>query len=437
MTVFEEVVEDVVKRLEPLVDEYIVLGKIKKEVMIKLAKGEISVVQSWSELNIETYMAKSKRMGVYTINPRDIKNDIENAVKDLSKLKESPLYAPLPEPSGKPLSETDKKILEAVETSDVSFVIEDLELNEIGDSAGMILLSSERELLKGSNGANYNMEKTKFNGYIRVFRENSSGQWSWTSTKYDVALAKNAIGLAREIAETCSKLPKESFTPGTYRVALGPMVAANLMNEVVEAANAGMVIFGMSFLIDKKPGEKIAKEGFSIKDVPLKKELPGFRGYDLEGVATNDKFIIENGIFKGYIHNSKTAKLMNTRNTGNAGWILPQAFNIEISEGDLKNEEILEVLREGYLLTNNWYTRFQNYLEGMFSTVSRDAVFRIKGGKAVGCVERVRIADLMPELLKNIEHMSRERWPIEWWEVPRPTVTPYLVFSKVKLSAPQ
>jgi PmbA protein len=433
----EEIVEEASKVLKSLVDEYVVVGNNVKEVMIKLARGEVSVVQSWNDLKIVAYLAKDEKMGIYSLNPRRLKEDAEKAANDLKRLERSPLYAPLPEPSGESIDEVDTKIKDAVESGGVSFVIEDLELNEIGDSAGMIKLSMENEILKSSNGADYHTSRTRFNGYVRVFKGDSSGQWSWTSPKYSLSLAKNAIGVARELAEECSKLPRVKFEPGIYRVALGPMVAANLLNEVMRSASAGMVIFGLSFFTGKKPGDVVASDVLSLKDVPRNLELPGFRGYDLEGVGTKDKYVIEKGVFKGFLHNSKTSKLMNSENTGNAGWIIPEPFNIEISEGDLKTDEVIEVLREGYLLTNNWYTRFQNYLEGTFSTVSRDATFKVEGGKLVGCVERVRIADSMPKLLNSIENATKDRWPIEWWEVPVPTLTPYLVLSKARLSAPQ
>ncbi len=437
MSEFEEIVEKARSVVEPLVDEYIILANVKSEAMIKLAHGEISVVQSWKDLNLNMYIAKSERIGIYTINVKRLEDDIKKAVSDLEKVEKSPFYAPLPKPSGSSSEEVDPKIKEAVESGDLSFVIEDLELKDVGDAAGMISLSLSNEYLLSSSGARYTSSITKFNGYIRVFKGNSSGQWSWTSTKYNISAAKNAIGMAKELAEECSKLPRTRFEPGTYRVLLGPMIVGNLMEEVASAASAGMVVFGMSFFTGRKPGDTVASENLTLKDVPLNRELPGFRTYDQEGVGTKDKHIIEKGVFRGFLHNSKTAKLLGGETTGNAGWIMPQAFNLEIGKGDLKNDEIFEALRNGYFLTNNWYTRFQNYLEGTFSTVTRDAAFKVEGGKPVACVERVRIADSLPRILKSVEGLTKERWPIEWWEVTIPTLTPYMLLSEVRLTVPQ
>jgi PmbA protein len=146
-------------------------------------------------------------------------------------------------------------------------------------------------------------------------------------------------------------------------------------------------------------------------------------------VATRDKPIIEKGVFRGFLHNTKTARLMGAETTGNAGWIIPSAFNIHIAPGSLKLDDMLEALGDGVYISNNWYTRFQNYIEGEFSTVSRDAVFLVKSGRPVACLGRIRIADRMPRLLKSIEDLSAERWPIQWWEVRIPTLAPYVLAS--------
>ncbi|MEB3816956.1 MAG: TldD/PmbA family protein [Desulfurococcales archaeon] len=429
-----EIASRTLRALEGEGYEAAVLVEAEKSLMIKLARGEISVTQSWNSLRTHVYVAKNKRMGVYTSTSPEPWRDLLESARLLSFAEESPLYAPLPEPTGASLSRVDEKIVEAVDTGDASFVIEDLELDNVGDAAGMVLLEHNVKHLVTSAGADLSHESTRFNGYLRVFRGSASGQWSWTSTVYEPATAKRAIGQAIELAEECAKLPRTKIEGGEYRILLGPMVAGNLLGEVVEAASAGMVLFGMSFLHSAKVGERVASEKLTIEDRPRDTSLPNFRGFDDEGVATQDKPIIERGEFKGFLHNSKTARVMKASSTGNAGWLIPTAFNIHVGAGDLKSTDILEALYDGVYITNNWYTRFQNYLEGEFSTVSRDAVIIVKRGEPAGCVERIRIADKLPRILSNIEDLSRDRWPIQWWEVRLPTLTPFVLIARARLS---
>lgn len=428
--------EEATRALSGLVDEYMVAAILKRELMVKLARGEVTVVQSWGELELWAYLAKDKRMGVYNLDPARIEEEASKAASDLGVLGESPLYAELPQPSGSPLSRVDSRIAEAVEAGEAGFVIEDLELTGLGDAAGMARLGYYKAVLLGSNGADYESEKTKFDGYMRIFRGDASGQWGWSSVSYDVAVAKRAIGMASQLAEECSRLPRAKLEPGHHRVLLGPMIVGNFANYIANSASAGGVIFGMSFFVGAKPGDKVASERFTLMDRPRDESLPNFSGFDLEGVATRDKAIIEDGEFKGLLHNSKTAKLMGAETTGNAGWIMPEAFNLEVAPGSLSTDDMLEALGDGYYLTNNWYTRYQNYLEGTFSTVTRDAAFVVKGGKPVACLgERIRIADSMPNLMKGVEDATRETWPIEWWEVRKPTRAPFLLVGKLRLTS--
>ncbi len=433
----EALAEEIARLLQGRVDEYAVLALDGYEVMAKFYPRGISVVQAWRKREASVYLAKDRRVQVSEVNAGDPRRVLEEAVDALGRVEESMLYAPLPQPTGRPIGPVvDGRLREAAVSGDVSGVLEDLELPAEG-SAGMVRVAYYRVHLEASNGASMGEEYTLFNGYVRFLRGDASGQWSWTSTRYDLAAAKRAIGAAREAAEECARLPAETPEPGEYRVLLGPMVAANLLGEVVSAANAGMVVFGLSFLANAKPGDVVASSALTLRDRPRDTSLPGFSGFDDEGLETRDKAIIEKGVFKGFLHNTKTARLMQAESTGNAGWIMPKAFNVEVDPGDLKPDEMLETLRDGVYITNNWYTRFQNYLEGTFSTVSRDAVFIVKGGRPAACARRVRIADSLPRLIKNVEALGAQQWPIQWWEVETPTRTPYVLLSKARITRPQ
>ncbi len=431
-----ELAEKTAKLVSGLVDEYMVKVDTVDWLMVKMARGEITVVQSWRKSIVGVYAAKDGKIGVLSFEARSVEDVVRRLPEILAKLQPSPFYAPLPEPTGKPLSFTDKRVAEAAATGEVSDKLEELDISQLGDAAGKIDFVHRETVLLGSNGADLSYESTSFNGYVRVFRNGRSGQWSWTSTRYEPELARRAMDKAVELAELCAKLPRERIEPGKYRVLLSPMIVGNLVDSIVDAANAGMLIFGMSFLQGKKPGDQVFSPSLTIHDKPLDTSLPGFAGFDDEGVATRDKPVVEKGVFKGFLHNSKTAKVLGGETTGNAGWIMPRAFNLDVAPCDMKPGEMLEMLDNGLYLTNNWYTRFQNYLEGLFSTVSRDAAFVVRNGEPVACVERVRIADYMPRIFSNIEAVGSEQWQIEWWEVRTPTRTPHILMRDVGISLP-
>ncbi|MFZ8783437.1 MAG: metallopeptidase TldD-related protein, partial [Desulfurococcaceae archaeon] len=150
-----------------------------------------------------------------------------------------------------------------------------------------------------------------------------------------------------------------------------------------------------------------------------------------------DKPIIERGLIRSILHNNATALKSQLKSTGNAGWVYPRPWNLEISEGELREEEIPSVIRNGVIITNNWYTRLQNYYEGYFSTVSRDAALLVRNGEIEGHVGKVRIATSFPRLLSSIVGASRSRHDVSWWEVRVPTRAPFLLVENTPLTKPE
>ncbi|MCE4613696.1 MAG: TldD/PmbA family protein [Desulfurococcales archaeon] len=434
------VVDDLVSAIESIVkgrvDEYSVKVVRSRSVMVKLAKGEISVTQSWDDLGVGLYIARDGKIAVLEYETSDPREAISRSVELIDKLEKSPLYAPLPDASGEELSFVDPRVKEIAESGDASGLISDLGLEELGEVAGMIEASYWEKRLVTSKGADFGEEGTSFEGYLRAFRGEASGQWSWVSTSYDVGLASRAVEKAVELAEECSKLPAENPEPGRYRVLLSPMIAGNLIETAARSLSAGAVFFGFSYFADKKPGERVASEVFSLRETPRDSSLPFFAGFDDEGVATRDKELISRGILKTFLHNTKTAKLMGAQTTGNAGWVLPRLFNLHVEPGDLSDGELFDALGNGLYFTNNWYTRFQNYPQGQFSTVTRDAAFIVKNGKPVACTKRLRISDTMPSLLSSIEALGKGLWQIKWWEVDVPTRLPHIIVSDLGISRP-
>jgi PmbA protein len=271
---------------------------------------------------------------------------------------------------------------------------------------------------------------------MRFFKDDVSGQWSWVSTGYDTGLARRAIERSIELAEECSRLPKETPEPGRYRVLLSPMIAANLLETAARSLTAGAVFFGFSYFADKRPGDRVASERLTLREVPRDTSLPFFAGFDDEGVATRDKELVGGGVLRTFLHNTKTAKLMGAETTGNAGWVLPRLFNLHVEPGDVSEGELVEALGNGLYFTNNWYTRFKNYLQGQFSTVTRDASFVVRNGRPVACTKRLRISDTMPHLLSGIEALGRSLWQIKWWEVDVPIRLPHILVSDLGVSRP-
>lgn len=409
--------------------------------MVKFANNELTVVQSWSELYVELYLVKDGR--IYLVGGpikaiEDLKAMMSESYDKIRFLERSELYAPLPEPSGRPLS----GLVDHVIKEDVSRVagsvysLIDACLKEGAERvAGVLDAGYVKYALFTSKGAELEEEKTYVTVYSRAFKGDNSGHWVWTSTRFDERKVSEVGSRAGFYASITKDVV--SVDVGRYSAVLSPLIFSNLVNYVANASSALMSLLGLSMFVKYGPGSKVGSEELSVADDPLEVGLPGARGFDDEGISTFKKSIIEKGVFKGYLHNSKTAALMGASTTGNAGWLSPHPWNLIVEAGDMDEDEMVREVRRGFFVLNNWYTRYQNYVEGQFSTVTRDLLLYVENGEAKGSVKRLRVADTFPNVLSNIRGLSRSRYDIRWWEVPTPTRAPFVLVDNILFTRPE
>ena len=209
---------------------------------------------------------------------------------------------------------------------------------------------------------------------------------------------------------------------------MSPTVASNLVETVASAASAFSVDAGTSYLVDKL-GKKVAAPSFSLTDHGVTEGGFGGRAFDDEGVKTKSSKIIEAGILRSYLHNLTTARKWKVRSTGNAGFVTPHPWNLEIAAGDSDYDEMVSEMKSGIVLTSNWYTRFKNHRTGEFSTVPRDGAYLVERGKAVKPLKGMRMGDDLQRMLSSVELLSKRREWIQWWEVETPTLCPWMLID--------
>jgi len=202
---------------------------------------------------------------------------------------------------------------------------------------------------------------------------------------------------------------------------------------VLGAATGLSVLMKSSFFTDKL-GQKVGTDIVTIVDASREPDTLGARSFDDEGIPTQNTVVIEKGVLKSLLHNTMTAKAFKTNSTGNAGWIAPAPTVLKVLPGDFNEEELFREVKKGIYISNNWYTRFQNIREGIFSTVCRDGVFYIEDGEIKYAVKGLRIADSFLRLLNNIAALSKKLYHVHWWETPIPSWVPYVLVKEVNFT---
>lgn len=116
--------------------------------------------------------------------------------------------------------------------------------------------------------------------------------------------------------------------------------------------------------------------------------------------------------------------------------IAPEPTNIILKPGKFSKESLFKYVKNGLYITNIWYTRFQNYLTGDFSTIPRDGIFLIKNGEIVKSLKGIRISDNLQRILLNIIRISNKPEWIQGWENETPAFIPYVLVKDVNVTLP-
>lgn len=199
---------------------------------------------------------------------------------------------------------------------------------------------------------------------------------------------------------------------GTYRVIIEKGAMSSLLRVFSSVFSAENVQKGMS-LLGGKEGEVIASEAVTLVDDPLLPGGPDSRGFDDEGVKSQTKNVVENGVLKTLLHNLKTARKAGVQSTGNARkndytspvHVAPSNFFFKPGEKDL--EGLMADMGEGVVITDvSGLHAGANPASGDFSLLAEG--YTVKDGKKDQPVDRITVAGNFYRLLKNIRAVGSD-----------------------------
>ncbi len=246
---------------------------------------------------------------------------------------------------------------------------------------------------------------------------------------------------AAQLAEEAKQLALKARNPqqgqeGVYNVVLDAFPFACLLDPFSHSTSIFSVESGLSAL-GGKLGKKVASEQFTLYDDATHTGAFHATPFDAEGFPTKRTAIVQNGVLKTYLHSTSTAKKYGVSSTGNAGITSPHPWNPFVEKGKADIEELIREAKNGIYITNVWYTRFQNYSTGDFSTIPRDAIMLIENGELTTPIRGIRISDNLLNIFSNISLLSNNQRQIYGWEVETPIFSCDALVEKVKITTPQ
>ena len=236
-----------------------------------------------------------------------------------------------------------------------------------------------------------------------------------TKTNFKVFLDKDLKALdekafVKEAVEgAIKKLGGKPLDSGKYPVVLEREVAASLINYFLNSAIADEVQRHSSML-EGKLGQKIASSKLTIEEKPLTKNV-FFTYFDGEGVATQNKVVVKNGVLKQYFYNRETAKKDGVESTGNGTWgggrVGTGYSNIFVKPGKQSFDELIAGIQDGVFITDvAGLSTGMNAVSGDFSCQAEG--FRIRDGKVCEPLALITLSGNLLKMLRDLKGFDKE-----------------------------
>ena len=304
--------------------------------------------------------------------------------------------------------------------------VKSIDYCQLGTSESTVNISNSYGLNR-SNKTNfayaYVVARVEDNGITKtgfeVWHGNDLEQFSYKS------LAKTAVERA------LSYLGAQSVESAPYPVIFDNRTACDLMAAFSSVFFAEKAQKGFSLLKDKE-GEVIASPHITLRDDPEGPTLPvgaalsqnpmqgakkyntfGSVAFDSEGVATKQKAVIENGILKTLLYNTKSAAKGGTSSTGNGfkpsfrAAVATSCTNFYLMPSDITPQQMRKDIKRGVLITEMAGLHAGiNPISGDFS-ISSDG-FLIENGEITRPIEQIAVAGNFYNLLKDIQCVGND-----------------------------
>ena len=240
--------------------------------------------------------------------------------------------------------------------------------------------------------------------------------WSDASMFWD-KLQKSGIG-QKALERALRKLGQQKIKSGSYTMVLENNVTRNLLSPVISAMNGSALAQRNSFLLNSL-NKKIASEILTLTDDPHMPKVMGNRWFDNEGVATQKRAIIENGVLQTYFIDTYNARKMDVSPT------ISGASVLTFKHGQKDLDGLIGDVKKGILVTG-FNGGNSNSSTGDFSFGIEG--FLIENGILVKPVSEMNITGNMLSLWERLVAVGNDPVETSSWR------TPSLVFDEVAFS---
>jgi PmbA protein len=254
-----------------------------------------------------------------------------------------------------------------------------------------------------------------------IFASALAGQGTGTMTGsgYSVARTPEDLDMAKAVKDASEKATRllGARKPASRRVTvlLDPPIAASFLGLLSSGLSASSVIKGRSLFAGRE-GEAVAVPFFTLVDDPTEPEAWGAGRYDAEGLASRRNVLIEDGVLRGFLHNSYTGRRLDVPSTASAvrgGYRSTPGVGsraLSVTPSDRSQEQLLADVGEGVLVQSvTGMHSGANPVSGDFSVGVEGLM--VRDGAPAEPVREATIASTLQRMLLDVVAVGGDR---EW-----------------------
>jgi PmbA protein len=390
-------------------------------------------------LRILSQKANNTGIGIVkgnSLKPQEIEHNIDTCIK-LSKINVSFKYHFPSKSLVRSISTYDKNIIKDPLNAKKELVEELLseiqQKKDVLPTFGRFRIHVNKNYLRNSNSIDLGTLKTYF--FIEFsLKAQQAGKlsefWPFIFVKerkhldFPNRIAKWAK-LAQDTLQAKLPIPAQNAT-----VIFSPQVLHKAINPVIGFHTSGKAFHEKVSLFNIN--EKVASENISMYDDGLLEGCLAVNGWDGEGTPHQRNEIIKKGKFQKMLFDQKYSIIENSESTGNGlkavnGSIINGISNLEILPGNLKLDEMISNIDEGYYI-EKFSELNPSELTGAFGAEIRNGYY-IKNGKFETPIKQGNVSGNIIKMIQNCTSISKER------EHFVNSLFPYMAFKNLTVSS--
>lgn len=190
---------------------------------------------------------------------------------------------------------------------------------------------------------------------------------------------------------------------GSFPVLFDERVASSLIGHLLSASNGAAIARGASWLRDAL-GTQVLPKGLSVIEDPHRPRISASRPFDGEGLPTQRRLIVEDGILMGWTLDLSTGRKLGMPSTANAARGVssppsPSTSNIDLTPGTLSRADLIAQMGTGLLVTS----MIGSTISATTGDYSRGAAgFWVENGQISHPVNECTIAGNLRDMLLRI-----------------------------------